>query len=462
MVSETFISKRLLSFLTALFIVILLSETGYSVPLTGIKTVGGGGTPDYATLALAIADLNLEGVGPGGVTFNVAATHTETFLTDSAGRIKVTGTFPDQIIFQRSGVGANPLITAFNGATSTTTNSIICIQGGDYITFDGIDLKENALNTTAALQMEWGYALVKKQNTAPFDGCQFVTIKNCDVSLNKANTNSRAIYSGNHIYNATTALTITATSDAMSNCKFDSNTVHNSFWGISLNGYNNSSAPYLLYDQNNEIGVSGANTVFDFGPSGTFHGIHATNQNLLKVNNNTVTLTGAVALAATTVNGIYTQAGQQQSVEINNNDISLAVSGAFNLTVSGINNGIGGTTVPNTVSIKNNVIHDFTVINTAANLGNAATTGINNFQGYNADISGNTIRDFNTTGISTLYGINDANAANSNNSVYNNNVYNLTKNGPQGSITGISASSGLYSIYNNSVYNIIFNHSGGV
>ncbi|MBK7031155.1 MAG: hypothetical protein IPH45_19000 [Bacteroidales bacterium] len=38
---------------------------------------------------------------------------------------------------------------------------------GDYITFDGIDLAENPSNNNITKMMEWGYALVKKQNTAP-------------------------------------------------------------------------------------------------------------------------------------------------------------------------------------------------------------------------------------------------------------------------------------------------------
>jgi hypothetical protein len=45
----------------------ITSFVGFS-QLTGVKTIPG----DYATIALAIADLNLNGVGAGGVTFNVA------------------------------------------------------------------------------------------------------------------------------------------------------------------------------------------------------------------------------------------------------------------------------------------------------------------------------------------------------------------------------------------------------
>jgi len=41
-------------------------------------------------------------------------------------------------------------------------DGIITIAGGDYITFNGIDLQENSSNTTGTTRMEWGYGLVKK------------------------------------------------------------------------------------------------------------------------------------------------------------------------------------------------------------------------------------------------------------------------------------------------------------
>ncbi|MCZ7612664.1 MAG: hypothetical protein M5T52_03745 [Ignavibacteriaceae bacterium] len=36
--------------------------------------------------------------------------------------------------------------------------------------------------------MEWGYALLKKNSTAPIDGCYVVSIKNSTITLNKSNT----------------------------------------------------------------------------------------------------------------------------------------------------------------------------------------------------------------------------------------------------------------------------------
>jgi len=121
-----------------LLLVFLLSQNTFA-QLTGTKTIPG----DYATIEAAIADLNTQGVGSGGVTFDVAANHTETFTRDSAGHITATGTVSDPIVFQISGAGSNPLITASGLGTiaSSTTNGnngdgIIFIEGGDYITFD--------------------------------------------------------------------------------------------------------------------------------------------------------------------------------------------------------------------------------------------------------------------------------------------------------------------------------------
>ena len=122
-------------FALILLISVLLFQSNTLAQLSGTYTIPG--TP-YATIEAAIADLNFQGVGSGGVTFNVAAGHIETFTSPIAGTITASGTETDQIIFQKSGSGANPLITAALGGTGTT-DGIIIITGGDYITFNKID-----------------------------------------------------------------------------------------------------------------------------------------------------------------------------------------------------------------------------------------------------------------------------------------------------------------------------------
>ena len=91
--------------------------------LTGTKTIGSG--KDYATLEAAIVALNASGVGAGGVTFNVTAGHTETFTAPTKGTITtVTSSAANPIVFQKSGAGANPLITAATG----TSNNVIAVN----------------------------------------------------------------------------------------------------------------------------------------------------------------------------------------------------------------------------------------------------------------------------------------------------------------------------------------------
>ncbi|MBK8520907.1 MAG: hypothetical protein IPL54_08520 [Chitinophagaceae bacterium] len=96
------------------------------------------------------------------------------------------GTVANQIIFQKSGAEANPLVTRLTAGTvaSTTTlgsngDGIVIINGGDYITFDGISLQTDAGFTVAGM-MEYGYYLKKASGT---DACKNVTIKNCVITL---------------------------------------------------------------------------------------------------------------------------------------------------------------------------------------------------------------------------------------------------------------------------------------
>src|SRR3990172_5789534 len=95
----------------------LCSLNAFSQALSGTKTIPG----DYATIAAAITDLNTNGDGAGGVTFAVTAGYTETAANLV---ITATGISSRPIIFQKSGGGANPLVTAGVGA-STTVDGII-------------------------------------------------------------------------------------------------------------------------------------------------------------------------------------------------------------------------------------------------------------------------------------------------------------------------------------------------
>ena len=93
---------------------LLLGSLGAQAQLSGSKAIPGSGTTGYATLAAAITDLNAQGVGAGGVTFNLAPGYTETAANLL---ITATGTAANPIVFQKgTGTGANPTITAGVGA----------------------------------------------------------------------------------------------------------------------------------------------------------------------------------------------------------------------------------------------------------------------------------------------------------------------------------------------------------
>ncbi|KAB2843596.1 MAG: hypothetical protein F9K42_13900, partial [Ignavibacterium sp.] len=216
--------------LLVLIVLMLVYPVNTFAQLSGTFLIPGA---QFTTINQAIDSLNLVGVDTGGVTFNIAAGYTETapaggfVLGSTILNASVAAYSP--IVFQKSSTGNNPLITAFTPGTSTSVDGIWIIQGTDYVTIDGIDLRENPSNISPLEQMEWGYALVKLNSTSPFDGCQFVTIKNCSITLSNVNTGSVGIYAGNHIATATTALTITDPSDAMNNSGFFGNTIDSAY-----------------------------------------------------------------------------------------------------------------------------------------------------------------------------------------------------------------------------------------
>lgn len=170
--------------------ILLVTTCLYSQPLTGNKYIPG----DYSTIASAITALNTNGVGTGGVRFNISADYTETFDLNTRGLITATGTSGNPIVFIKYSSGANPLIT---GATGTgSSDYIIKIEGGDYITFDGIDLRENPSNSTSTTYNEYGYFIANPNGA---NGCQYDTIRNCRVVLNRSNTNSsKCVYQYNY------------------------------------------------------------------------------------------------------------------------------------------------------------------------------------------------------------------------------------------------------------------------
>ena len=431
--------------------------------LTGVKTIPG----TYATLAAAIADLNSQGVGSGGVTFNIAAGYTETLSSLSAGLITATGTSANPIVFQKSGGGADPLITAYSPGTSTLYDGIITIAGGDYITFNGIDLQENSSNTTGTTRMEWGYGLVKKNSTSPFDGCQYVAIENCTITLSNADTLSAGIYAADQTTSDTTSLVITASSDALNNCTFTGNTIQNAFNGIVLKGYYGAASPGTLYDQNNTITN---NTIQNYGiSSGIYrpaYGMYLNYENAAVITGNTINnAAGGGSSHGNALYGIYVNSLNMPingSLIIRNNTFTLN-RGSNALTSYGIYNSIyncdvvvsnntfqnwvvgGGSGAVycyyqgaqnNSISLDSNHVINNTSLNTTGNvygIYNSSKTQIVN-------IRKDTIMNFVRTGVSGfMYAMNNGGSAQGGSAVITDNyIYNINNNS--------NNSSGLYGI----------------
>ncbi len=333
--------------------------------LSGTVTVPG----TYATIAAAVQDLNSQGVGSGGVIINVAAGHTETAPAGgiilgsavlNAGGASSSAARP--VVFQKNGSGANPFITAFTPGTGTT-DAIFTLAGADYVTIQHIDLRENTANTTADQQMEWGYALLKRSNIAPFDGCQHVTIMNCTITLNKSGFRAVGIYSGNHISGNTTALTITSETDAHNSILISENTIRNVMSGISLNGFN-APAPYSLYDQNpliinniiENFGVN-VNTTIPGSPQ-TTSGVYLLYNNNAVIRDNHINniAGGGAPNLRVSLHGIYHGNATGTTAAITGNDITIICDSAGNVPVYyGIRSAITGGTAPS-LTITGNTI----------------------------------------------------------------------------------------------------------
>lgn len=433
--------KKLFTLLAFVIITVHLSAQ----PLTGIKSIPG----DYATIQAAITALNTNGVGTGGVTFNVASGHTETLANMTAGTITATGTASNPVIFQKSGAGANPVVTAAVISTATAYDAVIVLAGSDYFTFNGIDIAENAANTTN--RTDWGYALVKSSVT---DGAQNNTIRNCTITLSKLNTSSVGIYAGNHLSNSITSLTITSIAGANSGNKFFLNTISNVYVGISLNGFN-ALTPFDLYDQGNEIGHGGANNITNFGGGTlTTYGIYTIYQNNLKVNNNVIN--GGTA-STSTVYGIMVSSATNANTDINSNTITVT-SGATTSGLYGITCAAGGTGTNNTTNINNNTVTNCSYPTTTSGLFYAInpTGGAFTLNCNNNIITNNTIGAVGVTATGTWTGIYSFGLNSTVGSTWNINNNTITGNSRIQSTIGSGTNYGIY----NSSSGLTLNVSG--
>ncbi|MCX6231016.1 MAG: hypothetical protein NTZ33_05685 [Bacteroidetes bacterium] len=345
--------KKLLLFIAfALNIGIFLQNLTAQVIVTNPGNVSPALSGTYSSLSAAATALNSATAMTGPVTFTLTAGYIETttVLIGSASLNPLTSATNTITID-----GGGFTVTAFTPGTGTT-DGIIKIQGTDYVTIQNITLQENASNTTATQQMEWGIAVVKLSAT---DGSQNITLTGNTISLNKANTAAVGIYGGNHLAASATALVIGTTAGKNANIKINNNTISNVYNGISITG--NANLPY--FDSGLEIGSTTANTITNFGGgSVTTYGIYVSGQESPKIEKNNVTLaagsTGIVCGISVGVASTNATAIASGTILINNNTVQLASSNIGTNNLFGI---VSSTNIASAVSITNNIVQNSTM-----------------------------------------------------------------------------------------------------
>ncbi|MFA5404699.1 MAG: hypothetical protein WC358_07165, partial [Ignavibacteria bacterium] len=313
--------KKLLTLFGIALCVILLGNSSSFAQLSGNLYI----PSDYPTITDALTELNSQGVGDGGVTFNIVADYTE-YVTDSL-IIKATGTADKPIVFQKDPetVGANPLVTRTNAGIHTPTtigargDAIIIIEGSDYVTFDGIDV------TATNQGIEYGYYIRKASAT---NGCKFVTIKNSVITMTKG-TSAYVVglYSSNNIagsaLNSITGVAVTSEGGRHENVTIIGNTVQNTYYGMYFLGYNHTTSPYNYYDQNFTIGAEGAgNIIRNFGGNvaSTSDGIIITYHNNESISYNTINNTDGGGTGFTSYgNGILLNTSKAVTLNVSYN-----------------------------------------------------------------------------------------------------------------------------------------------
>jgi hypothetical protein len=364
------------------------------VPLTGTKNIPG----DYADLAAAITDLNTQGVGAGGVTFNVIAGNPQTSPANAGttgGGYLIGGT--GSLVLTTTSA-ANPVTIQGNGNTITApathivgqlNDGIFKLIGADWITITGFTMQENAANivTTAAsnTMTEFGVALVYVTAT---DGSQNNTITGNTIDLNRTYQNTFGIYSNSTHTNTAVTTSVTATGAAGSNAPLTitANNITDVNNGIVVVG------PTAAADNNDGITIGGtapnANTLTNFGTTGTFsgyanvsgtvNGILVRNSKNFNVSFNSITSSsGASGVTAGTLRGIYVPSASNQPTgtftnNINNNTLAVT-SHVVAGTINGINVESTTSSATSTTNINNN---NFTTLNHTIAAASGAITAI--------------------------------------------------------------------------------------
>ncbi len=271
----------------------------------------------------------------GPITFNVTAGQT---FNENPPALTASGNSTANFIrFQKSGTGANPKITPSGSAA--TTDFGFCISGGDFITFDGIDIE-------AAAAVEYGYLV---RNASATNGAQNNTIQNTTITLNSrggSNTSYGILQTA-----STTGGGVAPSSAAGANSS-------NAYYNLTISGVRNIGI-YLLGNTSNpdlncRIGTTACatrNSISNVGPTVSTSigadGIRTEGQNGVWIFNNNIS---AVAGNQADSQGIYVLTALGNSEVYRNNISNISVFGSTTTTSSAY-----GIRAANNISSTNNI-----------------------------------------------------------------------------------------------------------
>lgn len=295
--------KPMKPFLLCILFTLLCLNT-FALGLKGLKSINSNinAPNNYTSLRLAINDLNTQGVDSGGVIFEFAENHVE-YAGNSPFIISATGTEKNPITFKAKNLFRKPTLYAYQGnkqSNDNTIDGIITIHASDYITFDGLILKELTSNTNTYGQMEFGFGFFVKDS---IDGAQHNIVKNCEIYLQRIFNPIQKGYtpSGNNgilFINSTyndVQKSIAAYSDKGTNSynKIISNKIENCVNGISLIGTAKVNSTHV--NQYNRIGgptSKESNTIEFFGTEFSYTttnaAIYLEDEYNIMVGNNTI------------------------------------------------------------------------------------------------------------------------------------------------------------------------------
>jgi hypothetical protein len=369
-------------------------------------TIGSSG--DFTTFAAAVDFLNTNytsyGIPEGGTIFNVAAGQTFT-LTELLNPITATGSVNRPITFQKSGTGANPLLKITG--TTATTDAGFRLNGGDYFTFDHIDIQNN----TSTTSLEYGFYLV----ASSYNPCNNNTISYCGITLSRTNTNTKAVHSlgasnaGNKD-NTFSDLTIADCNTGLYLYGNSSVSFHNdnemvsgcTMSDISAYGVNIFFSTNLHVTQN-QIGMCAGNST-------VFYGIRSNSDgNTAEIDHNTITgnTTSVAAYGLYAESGVLdwhhneisdftgTGAADRIGIYVYNYNHQVYDNEIHNISATGNVIGIYTGTYSDNVTIYNNEIHDLSY--TGSTTSAYYAFGIQVY-GTTVTCANNMIYDLNSTG----------------------------------------------------------------